>query len=92
MWTDESPLTGNGVTTFLVRNSNSRLPFHYWQIPFDRLFKSGLVEHDRMQRLRKTANFVERTLCDFSDLQQFRAYCESPAQIAHPAEHRANRS
>ena len=55
---------------FLVGYANSRLPFHHRQIPFDRLLKSGFFQHHRMQRLRKTADFIQRTLSNLANLEE----------------------
>src|SRR6266496_4852162 len=80
-------------STFLVGYANSRLPFHHRQIPLDGRLQAGFVEHDRMQRLRKTADFVQCTLRDLADLKQFRANWRVLRR--HPSrstEHRANRS
>src|SRR5579863_5322 len=44
---------------FLVGYFNSGLPFHHWNVPVDRTLETGFIQHDRVQRLREAADFVE---------------------------------
>ena len=55
---------------FFVSDLNARLPFYRRQIPVQRAFQALLVEHHRMQRLRKAAHGIQRVLRDLPHLVQ----------------------
>lgn len=55
-------------TALLVSYCDSVLLFKSWEIDAERAFKSGVVEHHGMQRLRERADFVERGLHDVAHL------------------------
>src|ERR1700733_12465148 len=54
----------------LIGYGNSGLPFYGGNVPVERAFQPGLVQHYRMKRLGKTANALERSLHDLKNLLQ----------------------
>ncbi len=55
---------------FLIGYGNSGLSFYGRNVPVERALESGLVEHHRMQRLRKAANALQSSLHDLENFLQ----------------------
>ncbi len=70
---------GKGCPRFLIGYVNAGLPFHHGQIPVQRAFQAGLVEHDGMQRLRQAAHLIQRGLRDLCHFADRRAKANLPA-------------
>src|SRR6185437_16033830 len=58
---------------FFVMNREAGLLFHSSNITIHCVFEPGLLEHDWMQSLRKSAHLNERGLRDIADLAEVRA-------------------
>ena len=56
------------LALLLIGYCNSGLSFHGGDVPVKRALKPSFIEHDRMQRLRKAANFVQGALHDLAEL------------------------
>src|SRR5450432_1946880 len=75
----------------LIGYGNSRLPFHRGYVPVESALKSGLVEHHRMQRLRKTAHTFQCRLDDLKNFLQVGAQGGSLRRVGScSAQHRSN--
>src|ERR1700752_626590 len=54
-------------------DGDAGLSFHHRKIPIDRAFEPGLVKHDGMERLRKTAYIFQCLLGNVANFVQFAA-------------------
>src|SRR5579859_2580990 len=76
---------------FFVTYRDTRLLFHGGNIPIHRVFESRFLQHDGMERLRKSADFVERGLRDIADFPEIRAEGRTLRRVFFRAiEHRAD--
>ena len=60
-----------GSARFFVVDCDTGLPLHHREIPINCALEIRLVEHDGMERLRKTAHIFEGVLRDVTNFAQF---------------------
>src|SRR5581483_10646377 len=84
---------GKRLTLLLIGYGNSVLSFHGGNVPIQRAFKTGFVEHDRMKRLREAADALKSGLDGLKNFLQIGAQCRALGGMrSGAAQHRSNRS
>ena len=67
MWMAALESTGYGLAGFFVGDVDSGLFFYDGDVPVDRAFEAGFIEHHGMQGLREAANIFESGLGDVAN-------------------------
>ncbi len=64
------PVTPYRLPRYMCHGLNARLPLKHFGIPLDAFGQSVVIEHCRMQHLRKAPHLLQRVVSDLSYFRQ----------------------